>query len=180
MSDRAITGIRFTAPAIEDLVRLKKRHHTVLTLVFKKLQYLSANPGAGLRLSGDLSEFKKVTVGNRAWRIVYKERLSADGLILEIAEIWGIGARSESAIYEEVRQRIKEIPAGPLTVSLYDVLLMLQEPKFSLATPATSPREPVPAALRSRLMTEMGLSDSSLIGMSATEALELWEHHIRG
>ena len=55
MSDRAITGIRFTAPAIEDLVRLKKRHHTVLTLVFKKLQYLSANPGAGLRRALDVA-----------------------------------------------------------------------------------------------------------------------------
>jgi hypothetical protein len=34
----------------EDLVRLKKRHHTVLTLVFKKLQCLSANSGAALEL----------------------------------------------------------------------------------------------------------------------------------
>jgi mRNA interferase RelE/StbE len=175
MSEQPPVEIRGIYPVAADILKLTKRHQSVLQLILKKIEYLQLNPGAGVRLAGDLSEFKKVTVGNRAWRIIFQEQMIEGTRVIEILEIWGIGSRTDGDVYDEVRARLKSMPPSPMTISLYEILLMLQNPKFSLAEPTHASADPIPEWLATRLKTELGYSDSRLIGMTGAQAMDIWD-----
>lgn len=96
--------VELTEDAKEDLRDLDG---SVRTLVFKALQKLRVDPGQrgeplGRRTTGNLTSFRKLVVGNRDYRIVY--RIESDGAVVVV---WVIGRRADDEVYELAMARLK-------------------------------------------------------------------------
>ena len=87
----------------------KKLDGSIKKLVNKKIDELSDKPLLGEQLGNkyniDLTEFYKIYVAKKSFRIVY--RLITPSQI-EIIEIWGIGKRDKEEIYRIIGKRISE------------------------------------------------------------------------
>ena len=93
----SVVQIQFIEPAIDDLVRLSKKNKELLRQVLKKILLIERNPLAGHPLLGEFIGWRKLTVGDRHWRIIWRTHTDEAGtVIIEIAEIWAIGARADS------------------------------------------------------------------------------------
>jgi mRNA interferase RelE/StbE len=88
---------------------------------FKKLIEIEAHGSkAGESLGRQLVGFRKLTVGNRNWRIVF--RVDADETV---ATVCVVGDREDAACYEEAKRRaaaVKDADAMSLAESMMSVL----------------------------------------------------------
>jgi mRNA interferase RelE/StbE len=88
---------------------------------FKKLLEIEANGSqAGEPLGRDLVGWRKITVGNRNWRIIF--RVDKDETV---ATICVIGDREDAACYEEAQRRAqqaKDADATSLAASMIELL----------------------------------------------------------
>jgi len=67
-----------------------------------------------------------LTVGNRTWRIIWRLFKESNGqMVIEIAEVWAIGARSDDEIYKEMKRRLSKAKPSPATKSLEQVIEIL-------------------------------------------------------
>jgi mRNA interferase RelE/StbE len=77
-----------------------------LKAFFSKLLEIEENGSrAGEPLGRDLAGWRKITVGNRNWRIVF--RVDKDE---EVATVCVIGDREDGACYEEAKRRADKVP----------------------------------------------------------------------
>lgn len=94
----------FTDPAVRDLESLDG---SVLGLVLKKILRLESEPAAGYPLGSragtNLTGYRKVVVGNRDWRIIY--RTEDDDTVVVV---WVIAARTDDECYAEAAKRISD------------------------------------------------------------------------
>ena len=91
-------------------------------LVAKKLKQLEDEPekrGAplGSRSSSNLTTFRKLVVGDRDYRIVY--RVEPDGTV---CVVWVIGRRSDNEVYQMALVRLKMLARDDLTADLTGLL----------------------------------------------------------
>ncbi len=118
--------VECTADAVEDL--LSYRQHEVFPLILKKLLRLEQEgAAAGPPLGRELTGWRKIVVGDRAWRILF--RMNPDETV---ATVYVIGDRADDAVYAEARQRLKA--AGPddeMAQSLAAVLWRITEERRS-------------------------------------------------
>ena len=163
--------ITFLSAAVEDLDRLDRN---VVALVLSKLQMLQLNPLAGHPLGGSLTGFRKLVVGNRDWRIVY--RVLGDEI--EVCEVWAVGARADSEIYAEVGRRLKSLGTNPVALAVGEIIERLGPGATLLASAA--PIEPPPTWLVDRLVHTAGVERDIVQAMPAERAMELWERFITG
>lgn len=168
--------VRLTDPAIADLQALFKLDPSILSRVFTKMLLLELDPNAGEPLVGKLVQWRKLTVGDRTWRIIWIPTEDTIGeLVIEIAQVWAVGARSDSEIYQEMQARLAAAPASPKTTALSEVLAMFGG-KFGEIPAASEPvDEPAPAWLLDRLEYTVGLSREEIRGLSVEQAMELWD-----
>ncbi len=118
--------VRFIDAAIDDLRALNKKDPQILGQIFKKLVLLEISADAGQPLAGPLSGYRKLTVGNRTWRIIWRLFKESNGqMVIEIAEVWAIGARSDDEIYKEMKRRLSKSKPSPATKSLEQVIEIL-------------------------------------------------------
>ena len=161
--------LRLTLAAEEDIRRLARGHQTVLRKVSAKIELLLENPRAGEPLRGGLVGFRKIAVADRSYRIVWRV-LESDGgeTVVEVVEIWAVGARADSEVYEEMEQRVALLgnapPVGPLT-QVIELLKIELPPR---------PSEPVPDWLAERLTATAGLTSGAVARMSLQEAVDVW------
>ncbi|WP_157776005.1 type II toxin-antitoxin system RelE family toxin [Corynebacterium crudilactis] len=102
--------VRLTREAEKDLLRLAKKDPQIVREVLKKMLLLQYSPDAGEPLLGTLVGFRKLTVGNRAYRISWRKTVDESFQpILEIAEVWAIRTRSNSEIYKELMRRVESL-----------------------------------------------------------------------
>ena len=110
--------VEFSDAAAADL--LGYRHHEALPLILKKLLRLEQEGAAvGLPLSRDLSGWRKIVVGNRDWRILF--RMNYDNTV---ATVYVIGDHADDAVYDEAQQRVRSLlssnePAQSLAAVLW-------------------------------------------------------------
>lgn len=102
--------VELTNDAREDLRDLDG---SVRRLVFKGLAKLRDEPEKrgeplGARAIGNLSTFRKLVVGNRAYRIVY--RVEADG---RVVVVWVIAERADDECYELATARLSTYTRDP-------------------------------------------------------------------
>lgn len=86
---------------------------------------LERSPQAGEPLLGNLLGFRKLVVGDRDWRIVWREtRDENHDPVLEIAEVWAAGVRADREIYDEMAQRVEALgrSGSPLAKPLAEVV----------------------------------------------------------
>lgn len=167
--------IRLTTPAVEDLHRLAARNPQVLKWAFKKMLLLEENPEAGEPLLGGLIGWRKLVVGDRDWRIVWRPTSEPGSRpVIEVAEIWAVGARSDSEVYEEMAARVAAMPDNPRTVALAEVIGQFGKPRAGI-TPARPPvNEGLPRWLVDRLVRTAGLRPEVVEGMTLEQAVDTW------
>jgi mRNA interferase RelE/StbE len=105
--------------AIVDLADLAESGN--LKQFFRKLLEIEAHGSqAGEPLGRDLVGWRKITVGNRNWRIVFQ--VDKDETV---ATVCVIGDREDAACYEEARRRAKQArdaDAASLAASMIELL----------------------------------------------------------
>lgn len=170
--------VRLTDPAVDDLAQLLRHDPQILRAVFKKLLLLERDPRAGEPLLGALVGWRKLVVGDRHWRIVWRVTADERGTtVLEIAEVWAIGARADREVYDEVASRLASMPDSPVTRALTEVVELLGRQSWHIA-PASEPvAEPLPDWLVDRLVRTARIPRRDVEGMDLQTAVDAWTAH---
>ena len=136
----------------------------------KKLIVLERNPEAGRPLHKELQGWRKLTVGDRDWRIVWSVTFDDEGsAIVDIAEVWAIGARSDGEVYEEMSARLTTLPESPRTEALWEITARFEATVQE--TEEEPPAKEVPEWLVNDLTTGAGLSLDSVARMTYDDAM---------
>ena len=174
--------VRLTDDAIEDLGNLFKTDPQIVKWALKKMIQLECDPNAGDPLLGGLIGYRKITVGDRDWRVVWRiVQDEAGGYWVEVAEVWAVGYRKDSEVYAEIKHRADTAGASPKTKSLTEVLEMFAKQARGLtATPEPETPDPVPKWLGDALKYVVGMPDDDVNALSLAEAEKAWNDHITG
>jgi mRNA interferase RelE/StbE len=167
--------VRLTEPAWADVQALIKLDPQVARWALKKVIHLERDPEAGEPLRGAPIGWRKISLGDRDWRIVW--RVTQDevlGVIVDVAEVWAAGARSDSAVYTEMTERVATLPDSPQTRALAEVIARLRQISQGLSSTAEPQPSEVPAWLEERLTEQAGLDRHAVRHMSLTEAVDAW------
>ncbi|MDP1851410.1 MAG: hypothetical protein Q8K48_03225 [Candidatus Planktophila sp.] len=175
--NKLIVHVQFIEPAVEDLLRLSKKNKELLRQVLKKILLIERNPMAGHPLLGGFIGWRKLTVGDRHWRIIWRTHTDESGsVIIEIAEIWAIGARADSKIYKELRDRLDTLAPSQKVQSLREVIAYLGQGE--MPGKEVSIHEPVPTWLALRLLKNLYISQAEIDLMDAEGAMSMWENYL--
>lgn len=166
-----------TDPAVADLQRLDG---APLVWALKKMLLLETDPQAGEPLLGSLIGYRKLVVGNRDWRIVWRASTDERGSItIEVAEVWAVGARSHSEVYTEMTQRVASLGDSPVRRSLSAILDELGKRAKGLQATPVAPAPPGPEPwLIDRLVHTAGLDRDAVLAMTSEQAVDAWTDHI--
>lgn len=165
-----MTEITFTDAALDDL---RKIGPSAVPKVLKKILLLLDSPTAGYPLGGELTGFRKLVVGRNTWRIVYR---LVDDKIIEICEVWAIGARADAEVYAEATERVRDA-AGHRTEfrALADVIERLGRLAGDVVVvPVSLTPDPVPDWLARRLVHTVGMTPQDVAALSLEEAVDRW------
>jgi mRNA interferase RelE/StbE len=177
--------VRFTDAAFADLQRLtRKGDPQVVRWALKKCLLLERNPEAGEELRGGLIGYRKLTVGDRDWRIVW--RVTHDGTgrpVVDVAEVWAVGARSDSEVYAEMDSRVATLSASPATVPLAEAIARLGKIGADIVARSDEP-EPgtqpgVPEWLVHVLTTVVQMPPAEVDHLTEEQAQEIWHAYTR-
>lgn len=174
--------VRLTKGAVDDLQRLFKADPQIVRWALKKMIQLERDPNAGDPLLGGLIGYRKITVGDRDWRVVWRvEQDEVGDYLIEVAEVWAVGYRKDSEVYAEISQRIAQAGSTPKTKALSEVLeIFAKQARDLTATPEPDKPEPVPKWLTEALLYVVRIPASRVEQMSLDEAEKAWTHHISG
>jgi mRNA interferase RelE/StbE len=176
--DAQYTVVRLTDAAVVDLQALRRLDRQILKWALKKMLLLEKDPDAGEPLVGDLIGWRKLTVGDRDWRIVWRVTHDASGsVVVDVAEVWAAGARSDQAVYAEMSSRLASLPTSPHTVALKDALAKLAVVGIRAREEPAEPSEAgahLPKWLRDSLRERVGLNDAALCDISFEDAVQTW------
>lgn len=114
--------VRLTSEAREDIRRLDGDARKRVLKALKKLEDSPEQRGAplGSQKDGDLTTFRKLVVGDRDYRVIY--RVETGG---EIVIVWVVGARADRECYETAAARVKLYTADPALAGELRTLLDL-------------------------------------------------------
>lgn len=174
--------VRLTNGAVDDLQRLFKADPQIVRWALKKMLQLERDPNAGDPLLGGLIGYRKITVGDRDWRVVWRvEQDQVGDYLIEVAEVWAVGYRKDSEVYAEISQRIAQAGSTPKTKALSEVLeIFAKQARDLTATPEPDRPEPVPKWLTEALLYVARIPASRVERMSLDEAEKAWTDHISG
>ena len=174
--------VRLTEDAVEDLQTLFKADPQIVRWALKKMIQIERDPNAGAPLLGGLIGYRKITVGDRDWRVVWRVvQDDARDFRVEVAEVWAVGFRKENEVYEEIRQRVADAGPSPKTKALTEVLeLFAKQANDLTATPEPEKPEPVPKWLTDALLYVVHLPAPQVQEMTLEEAETAWTDHISG
>lgn len=120
----AIRG-ELVADAVSDLEGLVASGNIRLALV-KLVRLEDVGKDAGQPLGNQLTGFRKIVVGDRNWRIIFKMNTEDT-----VATVWVIGDRNDSECYEDAVRRLKEAGnAQPDASGLASVVLSVMGRRF--------------------------------------------------
>ncbi len=112
------------------------------------------------------------------WRVTSDER---GAVIVDIAEIWAVSARSGAEVYLEMARRVAGLADSPARRSLYAVVERLGlQAKNMAPRPPRPPTRPEPW-LVDRLVHTAGLAREHIEAMTSEQAVDAWtEFMMRG
>jgi len=174
--------VRLTDDAVGDLQLLFKADPQIVRWALKKMLQLERDPQAGDPLLGGLIGYRKITVGDRDWRIVWRVvQDEAGDFLVEVAEVWAVGYRKDSEVYAEIQRRVTAAGTSPKTKALTQILqLFAKQARDLTATPEPTKPEPVPQWLTDALLYVVHLPAARVSEMSLEQAEEAWAGHISG
>lgn len=167
------TEVWLTGPAIEDLRRLDG---APLVWALKKMLLLETNPLAGEPLLGPLVGYRKLVVGNRDWRIVWRPVTDERGtLTIEVAEVWAVGARADGEVYAEMERRVASLGDTPVRRSLEAVVGELGKAARAVqVNPVAVPPSAPEPWLVDRLVHTAGMGRAEVTAMTSEQAVDAW------
>lgn len=119
--------VRLLAEAADDIRALDGSARRIVLKALKKLENAPEQRGAplGSKADGrsDLTGFRKLVVGDRAYRIVY--RVQPDG---SVVVVWVVGARADGEVYATARARVAAY-ADPAKRALLQAILDAAAPQ---------------------------------------------------
>lgn len=176
--------VRFTDAAVSDLeAMVRKGDPQVVRWALKKCLMLERNPEAGEALVGALIGYRKLTLGDRDWPIVWRVTFDDTGHpVVDVAEVWALGARSNSEVYAELHDRVTTLSADPEALPLAEVIERLGRIAAGISPANTEPAtgsQPanLPDWLRQALIRVVGLPPALVEGLSEAEARRFWEEY---
>jgi mRNA interferase RelE/StbE len=174
--------VRLTDDAVADLQDLFNADPQIVRWALKKMIQLERDPNAGDPLLGGLIGYRKIAVGDRDWRVVWRvEQDEVGDYLIEVAEVWAVGYRKDSEVYLEIKQRVTNAGSSPKTKALTEVLeLFTKQARDLTATPEPDKPEPVPKWLTDALLYVVRIPASRVEEMSLDEAEKAWADHISG
>lgn len=174
--------VRLTSAAVDDLRDLFKADPQIVRWALKKMIQLERDPNSGDPLLGGLIGYRKITVGDRDWRVVWRvEQDEVGNYLIDVAEVWAVGYRKDSEVYTEIKQRIADAGSTPKTKALSEVLeLFAKQGRNLTATPEPDKPEPVPKWLTEALLYVVRIPASRVEAMSLGQAEKAWTDHISG
>ena len=179
MNETTRAYVRLTGPAFGDLERLLRVDPQIVRWALKKMLLLERDPNAGSPLVGDLVGWRKLVVGDRHWRIVWRVLSDESGhRVIEIAEIWAVGARADSAVYAEMIDRVALLGDDPETRSLVEVISRFGKIGDGLSAADEPVIDPVPPWLSDRLVHQLGKTPDQVALLTGAVAMQLWEDFI--
>lgn len=163
--------VRFVEPAVDDLFRLEKQDPQLVREALKKCLLLERSATAGEPLLGVLIGLRKLTLGDRHRRLVWRVRVEQGDTIVEIAEVFAVGWREDSAVYAEVERRLKQLGDDPRAIPLAEVIEMLGKHAAGIEGPIEpTAAELVPDWIRNGLLNS-GATPGDIAAMNPDEAL---------
>lgn len=161
-----------TSPATADLANLDS---SLVVLALRKMLLLEHNPLAGEALVGSLIGWRKLVVGNRDWRIVWRCTTDERGVVrVEIAEVWVIGARSDSDVYSEMNHRLTQLGDHPDRKPLAKIIEAVGAQMRVQAHPTLIPASRPEPWLVERLVHPAKLPRSQVEKMTSEQAVDAW------
>ena len=170
--------VRFTDPAFEDLKAMaRKGDPHVVRAALKKCLMLERNPEAGEPLMGGLIGSRKLVVGDRDWRIVWRATHDDSGaIVVDVAEIWAFGARTYAEFCVEILHRVKALGRDPHTVPLAESIDALGKLAYGLEA-QPEPEGGLPPWLVHVLTSVVAMPATEVRHLSEAEARSIWEAH---
>ncbi len=122
---------------------------------------------------------RRLTVGNRDWRVVWRvSHDQAGGVIADVAEVRAAGARSDGEVYAEMTDSVRTLPDSPRTTALADLVVRLGKVAEGLtATPEPAQdtdQQPLPPWLRTRLIDQVGMPAVAVDALTLEQAVDSW------
>lgn len=173
--------VRLTAPALGDLEALLKKDPQVVRWALKKMLLLERSPGAGEPLLGQLIGWRKLTAGDRDWRVVWRVATDTAGAVtVTIAEVWAVGARMDAEVYDEMNDRVAAAGQSTEARALAEVIDILgRHARRDDLQPSIEPaHDVVPDWLRERLIHTAGIGADMIDTMTGVQAMERWERYM--
>ncbi|NQU37046.1 MAG: hypothetical protein HQ526_05540 [Actinobacteria bacterium] len=167
-----------TEQAVNDLIKLDG---SAMIWALKKLLILERNPQAGQPLLGGLIGWRKLVVSARDWRIIWRATTNQRGhVVIEVAEVWAVGARSDNDVYDEIKSRLASKQPTPALVALAAAIERLgAEAKVEAAPPAPPTHGPE-SWLIERLVYTAGLPRDAVEAMTSEQAVDAWTAYTLG
>jgi mRNA interferase RelE/StbE len=191
--DAERTVVRLTDAALADLQSMvRKGDPQVVRWALKKCLLLERDPEAGEALRGALIGYRKLVVGDRNWRIVWRVTHDDQGRpVVDVAEVWALGARSDSEVYAEMTARVTTLSATPATLPLAEAIERLGKVASGIqpssAEPAKGPERDspevnlasdLPSWLAQSLVKVVNLPPVEVAQLSEAEAHRRWNEFI--
>jgi mRNA interferase RelE/StbE len=167
--------VQLIRDAVEDIKNLYKKDPQIVRLVTKKIIQIAKEPYAGKSLHGDLLNFRKITVGNNHWRIVW--RVYESEKRIEYSVVWGVGPRSNEEIYKTVKKRIIELGEDPETIHLKKALEVMN-PRTLKDRMENSQEESI-EAIHHKLIQVAGIPADFASKLELKLAKELWRAFLK-
>lgn len=184
-ADRVV--VRLTQPAVDDLqTLLRKGDPQVVKWALKKMLLLERDPEAGAPLLGGLIGWRKLTVGDRGWRVVWRVTHDNSGtaartVVVDVAEVWAVGARSDGEVYDEMTSRVAVLGDSPETSALADVIALLgKHAATAQATPGPEAGPRTPPWLRDCLIHVVKLPEADVDALTPDQAQARWDAYTTG
>lgn len=174
--------VRITDDALADLHALFRADPQIVRWALKKMIHLERDPHAGEPLMGGLIGYRKITVGDRDWRIVWRVvQDEAGSFRVDVAEVWAVGYRKDGDVYAEIEKRLADADPSPTTNALTEVLQLFAKQSRDLrATSEPEPHAEVPRWLSDALLYVVRLPAAQVDTMSLEDAEMAWAAHISG
>ena len=169
--------MRLIEPAVDDLVALNRKDPQIVRWVIKKFLLLERDPEAGRELKGALIGWRKLTVGDRDWRIIWRvtHDMASGIVVVDVAEVWAVGARSDAEVYHEMKDRVARLGNSPSSKHLAEVIDRLGA-AAGVVAPKSEPQEAeqAPEWLLKRLTHTVGMPRQQAENLTIDEAMDVW------
>jgi mRNA interferase RelE/StbE len=145
----------------------------------KKFVVIERSPEAGEPLGGVLSGFRKLTIGDRDWRVAWRVTSDNSGTtVVDIGEIWAVGARKDSEVYAGMRVRLAALPSNHQTKTIQQVLDLLESKTKRKKPAARITEDPESVAAPSWLVDDLvnfaGYREDVAQHLTEAQALKAW------